>query len=202
MPRKRVQPRATVLPYDVLMLGASWGGVEVLSNLVAELPENWRLPVVIVQHQHPYAGNALQRILSRLTTLPVIDVEDKDKLVPAHVYIAPANYHLLIEQDGSFSLSLEAPVNFSRPSIDVTFSSLSRVYQQRCIGVVLTGANDDGAQGIKDIKAGGGYTIAQQPDTAEAPVMPAAAIATGAVDAILTPQEIIPALLRLLDGSR
>lgn len=202
MSRKRSASRAAVSPFDVLALGASWGGVEVLSNLVAELPENWSVPVVIVQHQHPYAGNALQRILSRLTTLPVIDVEDKDKLVPAHVYIAPANYHLLMEQDGSFSLSLEAPVNFSRPSIDVTFSSLSRVYQQRCIGVVLTGANDDGAQGIRDIKAGGGYTIAQQPDSAEAPIMPAAAIATGAVDAILTPQEIIPALLRLLDGSR
>ncbi len=202
MSRKRSTSRAPALPFDVLALGASWGGVEVLSNLVAELPKNWCVPVVIVQHQHPYSGNALQRILSRRTTLPVIDVEDKDKLVPAHVYIAPANYHLLMEQDGSFSLSLEAPVNFSRPSIDVTFSSLSRVYQRRCIGVVLTGANDDGAQGIKDIKTGGGYTIAQQPESAEAPVMPAAAIATGAVDAILTPQEIVPALLRLLDGSR
>ncbi len=202
MSRKRSASREPVLAFDVLALGASWGGVEVLSSLVADLPENWRVPVVIVQHQHPYAGNALQRILSRLTTLPVIDVEDKDKLMPAHVYIAPANYHLLIEQDGSFSLSLEAAVNFSRPSIDVTFSSLARVYQQRCIGVLLTGANDDGAQGIKDIKAGGGYTIAQQPDSAEAPVMPAAAIATGAVDAILTPQEIIPALLQLLDGNR
>src|SRR6218665_3464400 len=194
MSRKRTASREPVLPFEVLALGASWGGVEILSNLVAELPDNWRVPIVIVQHQHPYSGNALQRILSRLTTLPVIDVEDKDKLAPAHVYIAPANYHLLMEQDGCFSLSLEAPVNFSRPSIDVTFSSLSRVYQQRCIGVVLTGANDDGAQGIKDIKAGGSYTIAQQPVSGEPPLMPAAAIATGAVDAILTPQEIIPAL--------
>ncbi len=200
MSRKRPVP-PPALPFDVLALGASWGGVEVLSNLVAGLPENWRLPVVIVQHQHPYAGNALQRILSRQTTLPVIDVEDKDKMMPAHVYIAPANYHLLMEQDGSFSLSLEAPVKFSRPSIDVTFSSLSRVYQQRCIGVVLTGANDDGAEGTRVIKAGGGYTIAQQPESAEAPVMPAAAIATGAVDAVLTPPEIVPALLRLLDGN-
>jgi two-component system, chemotaxis family, protein-glutamate methylesterase/glutaminase len=202
MSRRRPASREPALAFDVLALGASWGGVEVLSSLVAQLPEEWHLPVVIVQHQHPYSGNALQRILSRRTTLPVIDVEDKDKLLPAHVYIAPANYHLLMEQDGSFSLSLEAPVNFSRPSIDVTFSSLSRAYQQRCIGVVLTGANDDGAQGIRDIKAGGGYTIAQQPESAEAPVMPAAAIATGAVDAILTPQEIVPALLRLLDGNR
>ncbi|MGH8492080.1 MAG: chemotaxis protein CheB [Moraxellaceae bacterium] len=202
MPRKRSIKREPAISYDVLMLGASWGGVEVLSNLVAALPADWWLPVVIVQHQHPNSGNALQRILSRLTTLPVIDVEDKDKMVPAHVYIAPANYHLLVEQDGSFSLSLEAPVNFSRPSIDVTFTSLSRVYQQRCISAVLTGANDDGAEGTRVIKAGGGYTIAQQPETAEAPIMPAAAIATGAVDAILTPQEIVPALLRLLDGNR
>lgn len=202
MARKRSGAKASALPYDVLMLGASWGGVEVLSNLIAALPKDWQIPVVIVQHQHPSAGTALQRILGRLTTLPVIDVEDKDKMVPAHVYIAPANYHLLIEQDGCFSLSLEAPVNFSRPSIDVTFSALAKVYQQRCISVVLTGANDDGAAGTKEIKAVGGYTIAQLPESAEAPVMPEAAIATGAVDAVLTPQEIVPAILRLLDGNR
>lgn len=202
MQRKRSAGKRTQQSYDVVALGASWGGVEVLSSLIASLPADWRTPIVIVQHQHPYAGTALQRILTRLTTLPVIDVEDKDKMAPAHVYIAPANYHLLIEQDGYFSLSVEAPVNFSRPSIDVTFGALARVYQQRCIGVVLTGANDDGAEGTRMIKAAGGYTIAQQPESAEAPIMPEAAIATGAVDAVLTPQEIVPALLQLLDGNR
>lgn len=201
MTRRRTARKSVALPYDVLAVGASWGGVELLVKLIGSLPKDWSLPVVIVQHQHPYAGNALERILSKLTSLPVIDVEDKDRIMPAHVYIAPANYHLLVEQDGTFSLSVEAPVNFSRPSIDVTFACLAKVFRQRCIGMLLTGANEDGAEGIKMIKAEGGHTIAQRPDTAEAPVMPEAAIATGAVDAVLAPDELVPHLLHLLhDG--
>jgi two-component system chemotaxis response regulator CheB len=189
-------------PYDIVGIGASWGGVEVLMQLVKSLPADWQLPLVIVQHQHPNSGTALERILGKLTHLHVMDVNDKQKIEPAHIYIAPANYHLLIEDDHSFSLSLEAPVNFSRPSIDVTFDSLARVYRRRCIGIVLTGANDDGAAGLKRIKAEGGCTLAQLPASAEAAAMPEAAIATGAVDQVLAPAEIVPFLLQLqTDGS-
>jgi two-component system chemotaxis response regulator CheB len=171
-------------------------------QLVKSLPADWQLPLVIVQHQHPNSGTALERILGKLTHLHVMDVNDKQKIEPAHIYIAPANYHLLIEDDHSFSLSLEAPVNFSRPSIDVTFDSLARVYRRRCIGIVLTGANDDGAAGLKRIKAEGGCTLAQLPASAEAAAMPEAAIATGAVDQVLAPAEIVPFLLQLqTDGS-
>lgn len=190
------------LPFDVLAMGASWGGVELLSQLLSELPDDWSLPIVIVQHQHPNSGTALQRILSRLTRLTVLDVEDKDKMLPGHVYIAPANYHLLPEQDGSFSLSVEAPVNFSRPSIDVTFALLAKVYGRRCLGLILTGANDDGSRGMQAIKAAGGHTLAQQPETAVAPVMPEAAIASGAVDRILAPADMVPYLVKLLHDGR
>lgn len=199
MSRRRQPARGPAsLRYDVVGIGASWGGVELLSRLVAALPADWPLPVVIVQHQHANSGKALERILGKLTSLPVVDVEDKDRMEPGHVYIAPANYHLLLEQDDCFSLSMEAPVNYSRPSVDVTFMSLAAVHRSRCIGVVLTGANNDGAEGLRAIHAFGGHAIAQDPLTAEAAVMPAAAIATGVVDAVLHPDEIVPYLLRLL----
>lgn len=191
MARRRARSQAVSLPYDILAIGASWGGVEILVKLIGELPAGWTLPVVVVQHQHPYSGNALERILSKVTSLTVVDVEDKDRIEPAHVYIAPANYHLLIEQDRSFSLSLEGAVNFSRPSIDVTFAGLADVFGKRCIATILTGANNDGAEGIKKIKAAGGRTLAQDPATAEAPVMPEAAIATGAIDAVVTPDAMV-----------
>lgn len=197
MPRKR-SSRPRECPYDIVVIGASWGGVDVLMQLVKALPADWPLPVVIVQHQHPNSGDALQRILRKLTSLSVADVEDKDEIEPGHIYIAPANYHLLVEDDRSLSLNVSAAVNYSRPSIDVTFDSLARVYQGRCIGIILTGANEDGAAGLKKIKAEGGYTLVQTPATAEAPTMPEAAIATGAVDAVLAPAEIVPHLLHVL----
>lgn len=198
MPRRRTVKKTAATAFDVLGIGASWGGVEELCKLVAALPRDWSVPVVIVQHQHPYSGTALERILGKLTSLVVHDVEDKDTIQPGHIYIAPANYHLLVEQDKSFSLSIEAPVNFSRPSIDVTFNGLAKVFQRRCIGLVMTGANNDGAEGIKKIKAEGGYVMVQSPESAEAPVMPEAAIATGVVDVILPPEAIVPHLLQLL----
>lgn len=184
--------------FDVLAIGASWGGVDMLMRLVGELPADWSLPVIIVQHQHPNSGNALERILSKVTSLPVRDVEDKDVMESPGVYLAPANYHLLVEDDRTFGLSIEAPVKFCRPAIDVTFASVARVFQHRAIGLILTGANDDGAEGTRMIRAAGGHTLAQSPTSAEAPAMPEAAIATGAVDKVLEPGEIVPYLRHLL----
>lgn len=197
MPRRRAAAPKR-LAYDVLAIGSSWGGVEILMRLVRELPDSWVLPVVIVQHQHPNSGPALERILGKLTRLVVREVEDKDRMEPGHIFIAPANYHLLLEDDGCFSLSTEAPVKYCRPALDVTFASLARVYQQRCISLVLTGANDDGAEGTRIIKMAGGHTLSQSPGSAEAPAMPEAAIATGAVDRVLEPAEVVPYLLQLL----
>jgi two-component system chemotaxis response regulator CheB len=198
MARKR-SARSRARPYDIVVIGASWGGVDILMKIVKALPPDWELPVVIVQHQHPNSGTALQRILRKLTSLVVVDVEDKEEIRPGHIYLAPANYHLLVENDRSFSLAISAPVNYSRPSIDVTFESLARVFSGRCIGVILTGANDDGAAGLKSIKEEGGHTLAQAPTTAEAPAMPEAAIATGAVDAVLAPADIVPHLQQMLN---
>jgi len=190
-------------PYGIMAIGASWGGVAALSVLVRTLPSNWPLPIVIVQHQHAHSGSALERILSRLTSLKVVDAEDKLKLERGLICIAPANYHLLAEGDGTVSLSVEAPVNYSRPSIDVTFTSLAEEYGRRCIGVLLTGANEDGVEGLRQIRGQGGLTIAQCPDEAEAPVMPEAAIAAGVVDTVLSLKEIVPYITRMMhDGNK
>lgn len=197
MARRRPAPGKR-LPFDVLVIGASWGGVDMLMRLVQALPADWTLPVIIVQHQHPNSGNALERILSKVTRLPVRDVEDKDEMAAGTVFIAPANYHLLLEDDGCFSLSIEAPVKFCRPAVDVTFACVAKVFQHRAISLVLTGANDDGAEGTRMIKAAGGHTLAQSPASAEAPAMPEAAIATGAVDMVLEPGDVVPYLQRLL----
>lgn len=186
--------------YEVLVVGASWGGVSLLSQLVSEIPATWWLPVVIVQHQHPTAGNALATILSKLTCLPVIEIENNESLLQARIHIAPANYHLLMEDDRTFSLSLDAPVNYSRPSIDVTFTSIAKVFGKRCMGLLLTGANEDGTEGVRAIHKEGGYTAVQDPDTAEADIMPKSAIATGVVDVVLAPQEIIPHFMSVSGG--
>lgn len=186
------------LPYDVLAIGASWGGIEALSEIAAALPKDFPLAVVVVQHQHPHARNALCTILERAGRLPVHDVEDKDEMLAGHIYLAPANYHLLLERDRTFSLSLDAHVQFCRPALDVSFASLADALGPRIMSLVLTGANEDGAEGTRRIKAAGGYAMAQDPEGAVAPVMPAAAIATGRVDAILRVEQVVPHVLQKL----
>jgi two-component system chemotaxis response regulator CheB len=186
--------------YSLLALGASWGGVEALSHIIEQLPADWSVPIVIVQHQHAHSGTALERILSRLTTLKVVDVEDKQLITPGHIYIAPANYHLLVEEDKSFSLSLDAPVLYSRPSIDVTFRSLAGVYGSQCIAVLLTGANEDGVDGLRKIRASGGFTMAQDPKEAMVATMPQAAITADVVDKIVLLNEVVPETIKLLLG--
>jgi two-component system chemotaxis response regulator CheB len=145
-------------------------------------------------------AGALVRSLQPLCALPVTEVEDKDEIVAGRVYVAPADYHLLVE-DGHFELSIDAPVAFSRPSIDVVFDTAAEAYGSRVIGVVLTGANADGSEGLRRIKERGGMTLVQDPGTAERRTMPEAAIATGAVDRVL-PIEAVAAIINELGTRR
>jgi two-component system chemotaxis response regulator CheB len=161
--------------YELAVVGTSWGGLGALSAVVAGLPPTFAIPLVVVQHRSPDAAGLLVELLQTRTRLTVEEVEDKHVLAPGHVYIAPANYHLLIER-GFCSLTTDAPVRYSRPSIDVTFTSAADEYGRRAIGIVLTGANDDGAVGLRRIVDRGGYAIVQDPSTAESPVMPQAAL--------------------------
>lgn len=159
----------------MIAVGASWGGLDALTVLVRGLPTDFAVPVVIVQHRGPDAQSLLSDLLQQWTGRKVLEPDDKEPIEPGHVYIAPANYHLLVE-DGHFSLTTEAPVRYSRPSIDVMFGSAAHAYGERLIGVVLTGANEDGSRGLQCIQEYGGYPVVQDPATAEVATMPAAAL--------------------------
>lgn len=163
------------MAYSVVAIGTSWGGLAALSTLLGALPADFSIPVVVVQHRGKDTEPLLTELLQDKTELDVQEIEDKDPLTPGAVQIAPANYHTLIDE-GYVSLTVEEPVRFSRPSIDVTFSSAADTYLSGAIGVVLTGANEDGARGLADIVKRGGRALVQDPKTAEIPIMPEAAI--------------------------
>jgi two-component system, chemotaxis family, protein-glutamate methylesterase/glutaminase len=162
--------------YEIAVIGTSWGGLDAFGELLSPLPPGFGLAVVLVQHRHRDSSAALASVLQERTRLRVCDIEDKQPAKPGCVYIAPPDYHLLVEQ-GFFSLSTDAPVRYSRPSIDVAFNSAADSYAERTVGIVLTGSNSDGAAGLSRIAARGGMAIVQEPATAESPQMPAAALA-------------------------
>ena len=165
--------------YDVVVIGASWGGMRALERVLSVLPADFPVPIAIAQHRDADAeDDLLPMLLARHTELQVCDAEDKDRLEPGRVLLAPPGYHMLIE-DGSVALSVDAPVQFARPSIDVLFESAAAEHGERTLGIVLTGANADGAAGLAAIKRRGGYTIVQDPASAERREMPEAALAVG-----------------------
>jgi two-component system chemotaxis response regulator CheB len=160
--------------YDLVVVGTSWGGLAALKTLVGALPASFRMAVTLVQHRHKDSDHVLRALLQERSPLTVCEVEDKMPLEEGHIYVAPPDYHTLIEP-GHFALSTEAPVRFSRPSIDVTFNSAADAYGHRVVGVILTGANADGASGLSRISELGGLALIQDPKTAESPTMPDAA---------------------------
>ncbi len=186
-------------PYKAIVIGSSAGGINALTKVLSVLPADFPLPIVIVQHLHPESGHHLPHILGTKSALKIKQADEKELIKKGWVYLAPPNYHLLIEEDFTFSLSLESPVNYSRPSIDVLFESAVYAYRQHLIGIILTGANHDGSLGLKKIKETGGFTIVQDPKTAEADAMPKAAIEATTIDKILPLQDIGLYLLQLVN---
>jgi two-component system chemotaxis response regulator CheB len=184
------------MPYGLIVVGTSWGGLAALGRLLDHLPDELDLPLVIAQHRGPGTlEGALEASLQRRVDRPVREVIDKDAIESGHVYLAPADYHLLVEH-GTFALSVDERVRHARPSIDVLFESAADAYGAAVIGVILTGANEDGAAGLARIEERGGVAIVQDPTTAEAPVMPRAALA--AVPAtVLTLERIGPYIAEL-----
>ncbi|MFP5326011.1 MAG: chemotaxis protein CheB [Acidimicrobiia bacterium] len=175
---------------DVVVMGSSWGGMNALTHVLAALPEGFSAPVVVAQHRHKSSKEGLlASLLVPVCKCPVLDADDKQAIEPGHVYIAPADYHLIVER-GHLELSVDEPVAYSRPSIDVLFESAADAYGSGVVAVVLTGANADGADGVRRVRERGGVTVAQAPETAERPEMPEAAIATGAVMHVLALDDI------------
>lgn len=185
------------VPCELVVVGASWGGTRAIGELLAALPPRFSTPVAIALHRSPWSTDEmLVRALQRSTHLRVSEPDDKTEIERGNVYVAPADYHLLVE-DGRLVLSVDPPVRFSRPSIDVLFETAADAYGERLIAVLLTGANDDGARGIAAVNVRGGRCFVQDPATAERPEMPDAAIATGAVDRVLPVHAIAAALAAL-----
>jgi two-component system chemotaxis response regulator CheB len=187
--------------FKIVVIGTSLGGFSALKTVLVNLPAEFLAPIAIVQHRHKESDKTLQELLQEHTNLPIQEVEDKDEILPGQIYLAPADYHLLVEP-GYFTLSIDEPVSYARPSIDVLFESAADAYGERVIGVILTGAYQDGMQGLKKVKARGGITIVQEPTTAESPIMPEAAIAAVAVDWVLSLSEIAPLLVNLCHSIR
>lgn len=176
--------------YRYVVIGGSAGGVEALRVILMALPADFALPILVAHHLHASDEGAYAAHVARLTRLIVVESCDKEPIKRGHLYTAPANYHMLLERDGTIGLSIDERVNCSRPSIDVLFESAALACGDAVVAVILSGASADGAKGICAIKKAGGLTIAQDPASAEAPVMPQAAIDTGAVDEVLSTEQI------------
>ncbi|MDQ2969004.1 MAG: chemotaxis protein CheB [Actinomycetota bacterium] len=176
--------------YDLVCMGASWGGLKAVGRVLRDLPSEFDLPIALAQHRHPDSqAETLAELLQTRTDRPVLDVEDKMPIESSHVYIGPPNYHLLVER-GSFALSVDERIQFARPSIDVLFETAAAAYGAGVIGIILTGANADGALGLARIKNAGGVAVVQDPLGAARRTMPDAAIAATVADAILPLEEI------------
>ena len=187
---------AALRQYELVAIGCSMGGMHAMQTILAALPEDFPVPIVAVQHRYRTSNEGLPAYFRRNCKLDVLDVTDKQWLKPGTVYLAPADYHLLVDR-GELSLSVDAKVGYSRPSIDILFESAADAYRDTLVAVVLTGANDDGARGARHVKKNGGFVVVQDPATAESPAMPAAAISAVRVDRILPLERIGPFLIEL-----
>ena len=178
------------MKYAAVVVGASAGGMEALRKIFSNLSKNFKLPMLIVQHMHAHSDNYLARYLDSQCGQTVKEADEKEKICGEYIYLAPANYHLLIEEDQTLSLTTDERVNYCRPSIDILFESAADIYREKLIGIILTGANKDGTDGMKIIKKYKGLTVVQDPKTAEAAIMPVSVINGIKVDKILNLEEI------------
>lgn len=161
---------------EIIVIGSSAGGLEALSVIFRELNKAFRTPIIIVQHISPNSDSYLATHLNNLSNIRVKEASEKENIQEGTAYIAPPGYHLLIEKNRTFSLSTEQKVNYARPSIDVLFETAAWVYKEKAIGIILTGANNDGAEGVKIIEEFGGFVIIQSPENAHIKTMPEEAL--------------------------
>jgi two-component system chemotaxis response regulator CheB len=186
------------MPYQAVAIGSSAGGINALKTILPQLPADFPAAIFIVQHISPSSESYMAKFLNNISKIEVKEADEKEEIKPGVAYVAPPNYHLLIEEDFTLSLSVEAKVNYSRPSIDVTFETAALAYGKNLIGIVLTGANSDGAYGLKTIKNSGGYTIVQNPEEAESSVMPLSAIKVVKPHKVLKLNEIAEHIMALV----
>lgn len=187
---------------ELVAIGTSLGGLNALIAVLRALPDTLAAPIAIVQHRSPTPEGSLAALLQQHTPLTVVEAEDKTPMSPGTVYLAPADYHLLVEEPGVLALSTDPPVRSARPSIDVLFETAADAYGPALLGVLLTGASADGAAGLAHIKRCGGRVVVQEPSSAESSVMPAAGIAATSVDYVLPLDHIGAHLVSIVEGTR
>ena len=186
--------------YEAVAIGVSAGGLHALKMILPLLPADFPAALMICQHLNPQADDFIARFLDDISAIKVKEAEEKEPILPGVAYFAPPNYHLLVEEDRSFSLSCEARVCFARPSIDVLFETAAETYGKRLVGLVLTGANNDGSNGLKLIVEAGGLAMVQDPETAEAKHMPRSAIEMVAPELVFPLEDIAAELQRVVLG--
>ncbi|MBP9152569.1 MAG: chemotaxis protein CheB [Flavobacteriales bacterium] len=183
---------------EIIAIGGSAGGIKAVTEILKSLPKDFPIPIVIVLHRLRNVSSSLQKVIQHSTGLRVKEADEKETIAPYCAYIAPANYHLLIENDKTFSLDYSETVKYSRPSLDLTFECVAEIYGKTAIGILLTGANDDGANGLLRMRNAGAKCYVQDPNTAHAKVMPRAAIGLGAADIVVQLEEIGPMFSKAL----
>jgi two-component system chemotaxis response regulator CheB len=183
----------------IIVIGTSFGGMNALKTILSILPSNFNIPILIIQHLSANSEGFLPKYLDRVCSINVKEADEKEQIKRGHAYIGPPNYHMLIDNQGFMSLSVDEKVNYARPSIDVLFESAVDAFGENIIGILLTGANSDGSKGLKRIKDNGGITIVQEPREAEADTMPKSALNVTQVDYVLTLNEIASLLVSLGD---
>jgi two-component system chemotaxis response regulator CheB len=187
--------------YAIVAIGGSAGGLESVGTILRGLPADFASPILVVLHIHPKYISHAAEILRRRTDLQVKDAEEHESIASGRVYMAPPDRHLLVD-DGFIQLANTPAVNYSRPAIDRTFDSVVQAYGSRVIGVILSGSGKDGSEGLRAIKAAGGFAIVEDPLTARFPAMPTAAVSASSVDRVLPLKEIAPLLLQLSGSTR
>lgn len=185
-------------PCKAIVIGVSTGGVTALKQLLPALPTDFPVPVLVVTHITPTADDGLALLLNGHSAIKVKEADEEESLRPGTVYLAPANYHLLVERKGCLALSVDPPVNFARPSVDVLFESAADVYGPALIGIILTGAGNDGSKGLLKIKQRGGVAIVQDPADAELDSMPKRALELLSPDYLVSLKELPALLMRLV----
>lgn len=183
--------------YKAIVIGGSAGSFPVVVKILSHIPKNINIPIIMALHRLKHVRHGFVEALNSKSQLPIVEPNDKDMIRNGVVYLAPANYHLFVELGGTFALSTEEMVKYSRPSIDLTIDTTSYFYRERLVAIMLSGANSDGADGIKMAKKRGAFTIVQSPAEAAIKTMPEAAMKATKIDLVLTSDEIVEFLQKI-----
>lgn len=197
--QKYTNEKVVIMPSFSVFIGGSAGSISPIITILSSLPADFKLIITLVVHSSGCDKTSMPEALASSCALTVIEISDKERVKPNTIYVAPGGYHLYVENENSYSLSVDKKEHYSRPAIDVLFNSAAEVFGRQCIAILLSGANEDGAEGLLNVKRHGGLTIVQSPESSQVSIMPQNAIENGAATKVLSPIEISRLLLNYND---